>query len=103
MSYISNSQSKFIWMQSTFEDEDEVFNAIVNSKMHHVKRKQELLREEPHIVKQIKTIEEESIKEGYLEEGKFDHNQIENENEAYSTNKPPWQVEETIDFNIKEK
>lgn len=96
--FVSSSHSKFICLNSTFEDEDVVFNAIVNSKMHHVKKKYDQLREGPHISKQIKTIDEESLKEANFEEIKSEIGRNEVAQDNYDTKKAGIQDNETIDF-----
>jgi len=38
-SFVSSSYSKALGFNSTFDDEDEVFNAIIKSKLNHIKQK----------------------------------------------------------------
>lgn len=102
-SYVSSSHSKFICLNSTFEDEDAVFNAIVNSKVHHVKKKNDLLKEDQNNLNHIKTIEEESLKEGYFEEIKSAQHVIEIVQGNYETRKVDNQQDETIEFDLNTK
>ena len=73
-SFVTNSHSRFIGLNSTFEDEDAVFNAIVNSKLHHVKQRRDKTPSkspERVIAKNMHTIpDEESVKDVHGEESK---------------------------------